>query len=91
MLKPKVEMSEFEKFGFKRCKGEYGKAGLYYLCVAKGCKTFFVSKATFLVCDWDKFDPRIHKNPNCRYSDSRDMWDMLHEMIQNDWLERGVL
>lgn len=25
MLIPKVEAKEFEKFGFKKCKGEYGK------------------------------------------------------------------
>lgn len=34
MLIPKVEAKEFEKFGFKKCKGEYGKNGCYYLCVA---------------------------------------------------------
>lgn len=35
MLIPKVEAKEFEKFGFKKCKGEYGKNGCYYLCVQK--------------------------------------------------------
>jgi hypothetical protein len=25
MLIPKVKAKEFEKFGFKKCKGEYGK------------------------------------------------------------------
>lgn len=35
MLIPAVKAKEFEKFGFKKCRGEYGKNGCYYLCVAK--------------------------------------------------------
>lgn len=38
MLIPTVKAKEFEKFGFKKCKGKYGKQGCYYLCVARGCK-----------------------------------------------------
>lgn len=30
MLIPKVKAKEFEKFGFKKCKGEYGKSGCYW-------------------------------------------------------------
>ena len=33
MLIPKTKAKEFERFGFKKCKGEYGKNGCYYLCV----------------------------------------------------------
>lgn len=46
MLKPKqgIDMSEFERYGFKKCKGEYGRSGCYYLCVARGCQMLFVSK-----------------------------------------------
>lgn len=40
MLIPKVKTKEFEKFGFKKCKGEYGKNDCYYLCIAKGEKCF---------------------------------------------------
>ena len=47
MLIPKVKAKEFEKFGFKKCKGEYGKNGCYYLCVSRGCKMLFVSPAIF--------------------------------------------
>ena len=47
MLIPKVEAKEFEKFGFKKCKGEYGKSGCYYLCVARGVKMLFVSDVCF--------------------------------------------
>lgn len=35
MLIPKTKAKEFERFGFKKCKGEYGKNGCYYLCVAR--------------------------------------------------------
>lgn len=27
MLVPKVDVKEFEKFGFKKCKGSYGRNG----------------------------------------------------------------
>ena len=62
MLIPKAKAKEFEKFGFKKCKGEYGKRGCYYLCVARGCKMLFVSSAIFDVNDWTDNDPRIHKD-----------------------------
>ena len=42
MLIPKVKAEEFEKFGFKKCRGEYGKQGCYYLCVARGAKMLLV-------------------------------------------------
>ena len=42
MLIPKVKAKEFEKFGFKKCKGEYGKSGCYYLCVARVQKCFLL-------------------------------------------------
>lgn len=61
MLIPKVKAKEFEKFGFKKCKGEYGKQGCYYLCVSRGVKMLFVSDVHFDVNDWSDNDPRIHK------------------------------
>ena len=48
MLKPNCEAKEFEKYGFKRCKGIAGKGECYYLCVARGCKMLFVSNRLFL-------------------------------------------
>lgn len=88
MLKPKVNVSEFEKIGFKKCKGDYGKIGCYYLCVARGCKMLFVSKECFTINDWKKTDPRVHKNANCRYSDNRDYMDILYDLIKADMLEK---
>ena len=88
MLKPNKPMTEFEKFGFKKCKGSYGKVGCYYLCVACGSKMLFVSEKIFYIIDWKDNDPRIHKNPNCRYSDKRDYMDMIYDLIKNDMLKK---
>lgn len=85
MLIPKVKAKEFEKYGFKRCKGKQYEE-CYYLCVAKGCKMLFVSNIFFDVFDWDKDDPRIHKNPNCKYRDKRDYLDIVYELIRNGML-----
>lgn len=87
MLKPKVSTKEFEKFGFKKCKGEYGKCGCYYLCVSRGIKMLFVSDALFDVIDWKDDDPRIHKDANCRYRDHRTYLDIIYELIKEDMLE----
>lgn len=47
MLIPKVKAEEFEKFGFKKCKGEYGKQGCYYLCISKGVQNAFCEQCIF--------------------------------------------
>ena len=86
MLVPKVEAKEFEKFGFKKCKGEYGKQGCYYLCVSRGIKFLFVSDNCFDVQNWIDNDPRIHKNANCRYRDRRTYLDIIYELIKADML-----
>ena len=54
MLKPKVDVKEFEKYGFQKCKGVYGKDGCYYLCVARGIKMIFVSERMYAINSWDK-------------------------------------
>ncbi len=88
MLKPKVPVEEFEKFGFKKCRGI--PKDCYYLCVARGVKMIFVSPVRFDIQDWREDDPRIHKKPNCRYSDRRTAEDILYELIKADMLEREV-
>lgn len=87
MLKPKADVKKFEKYGFKPCKGEYGKIGCYYLCVARGCKMLFVSAVHFAVFDWKSNDPRIHKHANCRYRDNRTYLDIIYDLIKADMLE----
>lgn len=87
MLKPKVKAREFERFGFKRCKGIPKESECYYLCVARGCKMLFVSDSYFGVNDWDKNDPRIHKDANCRYKDMRTALDIVYELIKADMLK----
>ena len=91
MLIPKVKVKEFEKFGLKECKGEYGKSGCYYLCVARGNKMLFVSSAIFSVNEWIDNDPRIHKDANCRYRDNRTYLDIIYELIKVDMLVSDCL
>lgn len=86
MLIPRVKAKEFIKYGFKKCKGIPSDTDCYYLCVAKGQKMLFVSNIFFDVFDWDKDDPRIHKNPNCKYRDKRDYLDIVYELIRNGML-----
>lgn len=90
MLVPKVKASEFKKFGFKRCKGIPKGSECYYLCIARGCKMLFVSDSYFGVNDWDKNDPRIHKDANCRYRDMRTALDIIYELIKADMLKSDL-
>lgn len=87
MLIPTVPAKEFERFGFKKCAGEYGKAGCYYLCVARGNKMLFVSNKCFAVNSWSELDPRIHKKPNCKYRDCRESEDIIYELIKAGMLK----
>ena len=47
----------------------------------------FVSDSYFGVNDWDKNDPRIHKDANCRYKDNRTALDIIYELIKADMLK----
>ena len=87
MLVPKVKVKEFEKFGFKRCKGTLKESECYYLCIARGRKMLFVSDVCFAVNDWNKDDSRIHKNANCKYRDRRTALDIIYELIKSDMLK----
>lgn len=87
MLIPTVPAKEFEKFGFKKCAGEYRKSECYYLCVSRGIKMLFVSNKYFDVNDWMDDDPRIHKKPNCKYRDKRTYLDIIYELIKADMLK----
>lgn len=59
MLIPTVDMKEFEKAGFKKCKKPYDEC--YYLCVAKGIQMIFLSPVMVDIIKWKDDDPRIHK------------------------------
>ena len=80
MIKPTKPIGTYKDYGFKKCKGEYGKNGCYYLCVARGCKMIFLSKECVSILDWKDKDPRIHTKPNCRYSDQRTALDIVVEL-----------
>lgn len=88
MLKPKVDVSEFEKYGFRPCKGIPRYCNCYYLCVSRGKKMIFVSELMYAINDWTDTDPRIHKKPNCRYKDIRTALDITYEIIKADMLEQ---
>lgn len=85
MLRPMVPAAEFEKYGFKRCKGIYKDC--FYLCVACSKKMLFVSDVCFDIFDWNEANPRIHKEPNCRYRDKRDWLDIVYDLIKVGLLE----
>lgn len=87
MLKPKVDISEFEKYGFKHCKGIPKELNCLYLCVSRGAKMIFVSPVMYAINDWRDYDTRIHARANCRYRDQRDALDITFELIKADMLE----
>ena len=43
----------------------------------------FLSKAMIDIIDWSDSDPRIHKRPNCRYSDTRTALDIVTSLAIN--------
>ena len=81
MLVPIVDMKEFEKVGFKKCKKPYDCC--YYLCFSRGVQYIFLSPVMIDINKWEDTDPRIHKNANCRYSDRRTAQDFMCELILN--------
>lgn len=81
MLKPTRPLEEYEKYGFRKCKGSYGKNGCYYLCVSRGCQIIFLSPLMIDIQSWLGNDSRIHDRPNCRYRDSRTALDIICEMV----------
>lgn len=91
MLRPKVDIKEFEKYGFKRCKGIPKELNCYYLCVARGVKMIFVSPKVYDIQEWKDYDNRIHKKANCRYSDKRTALDITYDLIEAGILERSVV
>ena len=88
MLIPNVDMKEFEKFGFKRCRGISRDLQCYYLCVARGRKFIFVSPKCFMIENWWKHDSRIHTRPNCKYRDDRTAIDILYDLVKAGMLKK---
>lgn len=89
MLVPTVDMKEFEKVGFKKCKKPYEK--IYYLCVARGVKMIFLSPVMVDIIEWKDDDPRIHKKANCRYKDRRTALEIVVEMALKDMITCNYL
>lgn len=87
LLRPKVDMTEFEKFGFKKCNNIDKNHDCYYLCISRGVKMIFISPFIYDINDWVDDDPRIHERPNCKYRDPRTALDITYELIKADMLE----
>lgn len=83
MLKPTKPIEVYEKYGFKKCKGEYRKNNCYYLCVSKGCEMIFLSPVMIDILPWKDCDPRIHEKPNCKHKDIRTALDIVCELVIN--------
>lgn len=81
MLKPTKPIETYKKYGFKKCKGEYGKNNCYYLCVSKGYEMIFLSPEMIDILPWKDYDPRIHEKPNCKYKDCRTALDIVCELV----------
>lgn len=86
-LKPVVKASEFMRFGFKPCRGPPKSAESYYLCVKNGHRVMFVDSKHFTESEWPIKDARIHKNPNCKFSDKRTATEIECELVVNGLLE----
>ena len=43
----------------------------------------FLSKEMIDIIEWSDIDPRIHKRPNCRYSDPRTALDIVTTLAIN--------
>ena len=86
-LRPKVKASEFARFGFKPCRGLPKSAESYYLCVKNGHRVMFVDSKHFTETEWPIKDARIHKNPNCKFSDKRTAPEIECELVVNGLLE----
>lgn len=84
MIIPIVDIKEFEKIGFKKCKKPYDKC--YYLCFARGVQYIFLSPVMLDINKWEDNDPRIHKKPNCRYRDRRTALEIIVEMAKNNMI-----
>jgi len=93
MLRPKTGtiITDFEKWGFKKCKGNYGKVNCYYLCVSNGTTMIFVSPQLYEIVKWNEGDPRIHKNPNCRYKNKKTAMDITYDLITAGMLESVII
>lgn len=87
MIVPIVELKKFKKYGFKKCKGEYGKQNCYYLCVSRGIQMIFLSPKIVDIMPWEENDPRVHTKPNCRYRDTRTALEIVLQLVKHGMID----
>jgi len=83
-----LDKAILKDYGYKKCKGQYGKVGLYYKCFARGIQVIFVSEKSFNIQKWEDNDPRIHKNANCRWRSRQTTFDEIYDLIMAGILEK---
>lgn len=82
MLIPKVKAKEFEKFGFKKCKGEYGKGGFGSL-VKKPCYIHGMCTATSQkLIEYEYYDEDMQDIK--KYCSWVDLANIISEMVAKD-------
>lgn len=86
-LRPKVKASEFAKIRIQALPRTSKSAESYYLCVKNGHRVMFVDSKHFTESEWPIKDARIHKNPNCKFSDKRTVTEIECELVVNGLLE----
>ena len=86
-IKKDLDRSIVEKYGYKKCKGRYGKNGLYYKCFARGVEVIFIGEGLY-VSKWKDDDSRIHKDANCKYRSNQTALDEVHDLTIAGILEK---
>lgn len=102
MLKFKygITIDDLKPYGFHSIKQKGFTR--WYRCVPVGSKLIMVSVADktttsdlsriitgeILIDHWYSNDPRIHKIPKCRYSDKRDVYEVLYDLIKDGLIEK---
>ncbi len=88
-IKDNIDLKELEKFGFKKQPRPYKG---YYLCIARGCKIVFIlSKEAgnrIMIDKWHYDDPRVHKQPNCKYRSGKMVEDVIYELTKANLIEQ---
>ena len=82
-IRDDIDLKELEKFGFKKQPKPFSG---YYLCIARGVQVIFVlsdgGNREISIEKWKDDDPRIHKNPNCKYRANYIAEEILFDLIQ---------
>ena len=90
MLKPTVDVSKFEKFGFKKAKGEYGKVDCYYRILPWESKIAIATPKIFEIQNYINDDPSVYKSDkmNIRVNDRTRSLELIYDLIKANMLNK---